>query len=51
MKYSIIDISSSSLSMIVAEIDGAKAEIVFKDRVPLFPFFRISTEKICPSTG
>ena len=50
MKYSIIDISSSSLSMIVAEIDGAKAEIVFKDRVPLF-LFRISTEKICPSTG
>ena len=38
MKYSIIDISSSSLSMIVAEIDGAKAEIVFKDRVPLFLF-------------
>ena len=51
MKYSIIDISSSSLSMIVAEIDGAKAEIVFKDRVPLFLFPHFDGKKICPSTG
>ena len=35
MKYSVIDISSSSLSMIVAVCDAEKAEIVFKERAPL----------------
>ncbi len=35
MKYSVIDISSSSLSLIVAEADERKTEIIFKDRVSL----------------
>ncbi len=35
MKYSVIDISSSSISLIVAESDGRKTEIVFKDRVSI----------------
>ena len=33
MKFSVIDISSSSLSMIVAEADNHKTEIIYKDRV------------------
>lgn len=35
MKYSVIDISSSGLSMIVAEDRGAGAEIVYRDRTGL----------------
>ena len=35
MKYSVIDISSSSISLIVAESDGRKTEIVFKDRASI----------------
>lgn len=35
MNYSVIDISSSSLSMIVASTEKNKTEIVFKDRVAL----------------
>lgn len=38
MKYSVIDISSSSLSLIVANADEKKAEIIFKDRVSLYLF-------------
>ena len=30
MKYAVIDISSSSISMIVAAADGEKTEVVFK---------------------
>ena len=33
MKYSVIDISSSSISLIIAEADEHKTEIVFKDRL------------------
>ena len=35
MKYSVIDISSSSISMIVAESEGGKTEVVFKERSSL----------------
>ena len=35
MKYSVIDISSSSISMIVAVADGEKTEVVFKERASL----------------
>lgn len=35
MRYSVIDISSTSISMIVAEARGKEAEIVFKDRANL----------------
>lgn len=35
MKYSVIDISSSSLSFIVADVDGGSAEVIFKDRITL----------------
>ena len=35
MKYSVIDISSSSLSMIVASSDGERTEVVFKERASL----------------
>ena len=35
MKYSVIDISSSSISMIVAAKEGDKAEVVFKERASL----------------
>ena len=35
MKYSVIDISSSSISMIAAEVTARSAEIVFKDRASL----------------
>lgn len=35
MKFSVIDISSSSLSMIVAEADNHKTEIIYKDRVAI----------------
>ena len=35
MKYSVIDISSSSISMIVAESKGGKTEVVFKERSSL----------------
>ena len=33
MKYSVIDISSSSISLIIAEADERKTEIIFKDRI------------------
>ncbi len=33
MKYSVIDISSSSISLIVAETEERKTEIIFKDRM------------------
>lgn len=36
MKYSVIDISSSGLSMIVANADGKKTEIIFKDRAGMY---------------
>lgn len=35
MKYSVIDISSSSISLIVAEADERKTEIIFKDRASI----------------
>ena len=35
MKYSVIDISSSSISRIIAEADERKTEIVFKDRISI----------------
>ena len=35
MKYSVIDISSSSLSFIVADVEGRSAEVIFKDRITL----------------
>ena len=35
MKYSVIDISSSSISMVVAEVNDRVTEIVFKDRASL----------------
>ena len=35
MKYSVIDISSSSISMIAADVTARSAEIVFKDRASL----------------
>lgn len=35
MKYSVIDISSSSLSLIVAAADERKTEILFKERFPI----------------
>ena len=35
MKYSVIDISSSSLSLIIAQTEADKTEIIFKDRVSL----------------
>lgn len=35
MRYSVIDISSTSISMIVAEARGKEADIVFKDRANL----------------
>ncbi len=35
MKYSVIDVSSSSLSLIVAAADERKTEILFKDRYPI----------------
>ena len=35
MKYSVIDISSSSISMIVAESEGGKTEVIFKERSSL----------------
>ena len=35
MKYAVIDISSSSISMIVAAADGEKTEVVFKERASL----------------
>lgn len=35
MKYSVIDISSSSISMIVAAADADKTEVVFKERASL----------------
>lgn len=35
MKYSVIDISSSSISLIIAEADERKAEIIFKDRASI----------------
>ena len=35
MKYSVIDISSSSLSLIVAAADERKREILFKERFPI----------------
>ena len=35
MKYSVIDVSSSSLSLIVAAADEHKTEIVFKERKPI----------------
>ena len=35
MKYSVIDISSSSISLIIAEADERKTEIVFKDRISI----------------
>ena len=35
MKYSVIDISSSSLSLIVAAADECKTEILFKERFPI----------------
>ena len=35
MKYAVIDISSSSISMIVAAQEGSKAEVVFKERASL----------------
>ena len=35
MKRAVIDVSSSSLSLIVAEVRGKRAEIVFKDRMSL----------------
>ena len=35
MNYSVIDISSSSISMIVAESEGGKTEVVFKERSSL----------------
>ena len=35
MKYSVIEISSSSISMIVAESEGGKTEVVFKERSSL----------------
>ncbi len=35
MNYSVIDVSSSSLSLIVAAADGKKSEILFKDRVAI----------------
>lgn len=35
MRYSVIDISSTSISMIVAEARGKEAEVVFKDRANL----------------
>ena len=35
MKYAVIDISSSSLSFIVADVDGGSAEVIFKDRITL----------------
>ena len=36
MKYSVIDISSSGLSMIVASTDNKKTEIIFKDRAGMY---------------
>lgn len=44
MKYSVIDISSSSLSLTVAETDGNPdtTEIVFKDRANLsLPYYLV----------
>ena len=35
MKYSVIDVSSSSLSLIVAAADEHKTEILFKERYPI----------------
>lgn len=35
MRYSVIDISSTGVSMIVAEVRGKEAEVVFKDRANL----------------
>ena len=35
MKYAVIDISSSSISMIVAAREGEKTEVVFKERASL----------------
>ena len=35
MRYSVIDISSTGVSMIVAEARGNEAEVVFKDRANL----------------
>ncbi len=46
MKYSVIDISSSSLSMIVADADGQKNEIIFKDRKSLSLLHYLDGKKI-----
>ena len=35
MKYCVIDISSSSISMIVASAEAEKTEVVFKERASL----------------
>ncbi len=48
MKYSVIDISSSSLSLIVANADGKKTEIVFKDRVSLYLFPHLEGKSLSP---
>ncbi len=48
MKYSVIDISSSSLSLIVANADGRKTEIVFKDRVSLYLFPHLEGKSLSP---
>lgn len=46
MKYSVIDISSSSLSLIIAQTEADKTEIIFKDRVSLSLLHYLEAKKL-----
>lgn len=48
MKYAVIDISSSGLSLIAAETFGKNTEIVFKDRMSLSLLHYMDGKKLAP---
>lgn len=48
MKYSVIDISSTSVSMIVAEVKGKEAEVLFRDRAGLTLIHYLQGKNLSP---